>query len=621
MAENPDSLPTATAVAPGAAPETELVAFVGCELVGINSAMTLVINRRNGRQQMLSPQVVDGLKSCTTFKTIEAHAAQLAATRRELQGQEAMAVQALTNLKDAGLLLQAGEVCADFSASIKRELPATRVFIITCDRPVAFERLLDSMLQNAKLNEHDALFLVDDSRDPANREANSELVAKFNLSSPREMFYFGSDAQQKLLGGIASALPQHEDGIRFLIDQQKWFDVKTIGRSRTLCQLLSVGYRAIVMDDDTLCQAMLPPVAEEGVAVGEVAREAVFYASEQEMLGRNRPAGFDPLVGHAACLGANLGTALDDLNGGSLREAQLQDSNAALCNVLRADSPILVTQSGSLGDPGAGSAHWVLVLREASMRRLAEMPQGIRAVAESRLSWHGTSRPGIFKMPYMSQVTGMDNSYLLPPYFPAFRGEDTLFGAMLVAVQPQAVMLEYPFCVPHLPVDTRPYTVDDPIAGSGDMSIFARYLTEHIDYNDLAGPEHNIRFLAHGLIRMASRSDDDLLLDFRREQARFQADYLRALQDQAARTGQLNSSELQEYLRRGVEELQQRLVAVASPVDMRGVPEAATEAEVLARFREMATGFAAALEGWVETREVAADLVDEMIASRELSPR
>ncbi len=617
MADNTDSLRASTTTAAGG---PELVAFADCELVGINSSTVLVINRRNGRQQMLSRQVVDGLKSCTTFRTIDAHAAQLAASRPELQGQEAMAVQALNNLNDAGLLLQAGDVCTALSQPMPRELPATRAFIITCDRPVAVERLLDSMLQNAKLNQHDALFLVDDSRDPVSREANRELVAKFNLSSPREMFYVGSEAQEKLLAGLVDALPQHASGIRFLIEQERWRDLKTIGRSRTLCLLLSVGFRALVMDDDTLCQAMLPPVAEEGVSVGGVAREAAFYADSREMLGLNRPADVDPLVGHAACLGLNLGTALNELNGGPLREAQLQDSNAALSNVLRADSPILVTQSGSLGDPGSGSAHWVLVLREASMRRLVDAPQGIRAVAESRLSWHGNPRPSIYKLPFMSQVTGMDNSWLLPPYFPAFRGEDTLFGAMLVAVQPQSVTLDYSFCVPHLPVDARPYSVDDPIAGRGDMSIFARYLTEQIDYDDSAGPEYNIQFLANGLLRMASRSDDELLLDFRREQAKFQAGYMRALQDQAARTEQFDSPELRDYLRRGVDELQQQLGAVNSPANMVGVPEGATEAEVLASFRDMARGFAAALEGWVDTREVASRLVDEMMFSGELLP-
>jgi hypothetical protein len=621
MSDNPDSFLTFSTPDIGGVMEPELVAFADCEMVGINSSLMLVINRQNGMQQMISPQVVDGLKTCTTFKTIEDHATHLARTRPELQGQEAMAVQALTNLKNAGMLLQAGDVCTQLSRSTGRELPATRVFIITCDRPAAVERLLDSMLQKGSLSQHDALFLLDDSRESNNRYANREAVAKFNLSSPRDMFYMGAEAQHKLLAGMIRDLPRHEAGIRFLLDHEQWTDARTYGRSRTLCLLLSVGYRALVMDDDIICQAVLPPVTEEGVGVGAGARQAMFYASEQEMFQRNTPADFDPLTGHSVYLGANLGLALQELNTGPLRQAQLRDCNAALANVLRADSPILVTQSGSLGDPGTGGAHWVLVQREASMKRLVEAPHGLRAATENRMSWLGSPKPFIYKMPFMSQVTGMDNSYLLPPYFPAYRGEDALFGAMLVAIQPHSVSLEYPFAVPHLPLEKRNYSIDDPIAGKGDVSIFARYLTEHVDYDDSTAPEHNIHYLAQDMLRIASRSDHDLLLDFRREHARVQAGYLNALQDQVVRTEKFNSAELKAYLERGVEELQQVLSDVNSPVGMPGVPEGTSEAALIARFRDMARSFAAALDGWVDSREAASRLVDEMIGSGELLPR
>jgi hypothetical protein len=621
MSENADSAAAFATPGAGGATEPELVAFTDCDLIGVNRSLMLVINRQNGNQQIISPQVVDGLRTCTRFKTIEAHAAELARTRPELQGQESMAAQALANLDNAGMLLRASGVGAELSRPLARELPATRVFIITCDRPQAVERLLDSLLQNGKLGRHEAFFLVDDSRDPASRAANRESVARFNLSSPREMHYVGAEAQQALLGGLVGALPQHELGIRFLLDPQLWVQAKTIGRSRTLCLLLSVGYRALVMDDDTLCQAMLPPVAEEGVGIGVVARQAAFYESEQDMLRRNRPAGFDPLEGHAAYLGANLGLAMRELNGGALRPAQLADCNAALVNSLAADSPIMVTQNGSLGDPGTGSAHWVLTQGESSMRRLVEAPQGIRRVAESRLSWHGSTRPYFNKTPFMSQLTGLDNSHLLPPYFPAFRGEDTLFAAMLVAVQPRSVSLDYGFCVPHLPVDNRFLSVDDPIARGGDISMFTRYLTEHVDFDDSISPEHTLRYLGQGLLRLASRSDRKLALDFRREHALEQADYLRVLQEQLRRTEPLGSAELEAYLRRGVDELQQALTSVDSPTRMAGVPAGATEADVLARFREIAKGFAAALDGWVEMRDTAARLVDGMIDSGELLPR
>ena len=262
----------------------ELVAFADCEFVAINNSMMLVINRHNGNQQIMTPQVVEGLKTCTEFNTIEAHAAHLASTRPELSGKQAMAATALGQLKSAGMLLEAGDICSRLAQPAPRELPPTRVFIITCDRPAAVERLLDSMLRAGKLSQHNALFLVDDSRDPANRAANRDAVAKFNLSSAREMFYVGEEAQQTLLAGLTAALPDHAEGIAFLLDRTRWQGRKTYGRARTLCLLLSVGYRALVMDDDILCQAMLAPISESGAGIGSGGmRKATFYPDQQAL--------------------------------------------------------------------------------------------------------------------------------------------------------------------------------------------------------------------------------------------------------------------------------------------------------------------------------------------------
>ena len=621
MSNNPEEELIFSTPELGGQMDTDLVAFADCDLVGLNAQMMLVINRRNGRQQIISPDVVDGLKDCTTFKTVAEHAKKLAGRKPELKGQEWMVTQALNNLKSVGMLLQARDVCAGLAGAAPVQVPPTRVFIITCDRPAAVERLLDSMLQHGSLSQHDALFLVDDSREAGNRDANREAVARFNLGSPRNMHYVGEEVQQALIAGMAEKLPHHAAGIRFLLDRSLWAGKKTYGRARTLCLLLSVGYRALVMDDDILCRAVLPPVAEEGMGIGTAARQAAFYQSAQEMFGRNRFADFDPLSGHASYLGSTLGHAIEELNGGPLLQSQLQDCNAALANVLRADSPILITQSGSMGDPGTGSAHWVLLQQEASMRRLLEAPHGLRAATENRMSWLGSPKPFVYKMPFMSQLTGMDNSRLLPPYFPAFRGEDALFGAMLVAIHPHSVALEYPWSVPHLPLEKREYKVDDPIAGHGDISIFARYLTEQVDYNDSTGPEHNLHCLAQDLLRIAARSDKDLLLDFRVELARGQASYLTALQDQLARTAKFNSAELQSYLRRGITELQEVIMATNSPTGMGRLPEGTTETDLLAQFRDMARGFSAALDGWVESREVASAHCDELTDSGAMLPR
>jgi hypothetical protein len=602
---------------------TGLIAFGDCELIGIDNAMMMAINRNNGHQQIVAPQVVEGLKSCTSFYTLADHAAYLAKTRPELGGNQAVAASALGNLKDAGMLLQAKDICSRLSQAAPVQLAPTRAFLITCDRPAAVERLLESMLSDGKLSQHDGLFLVDDSKEQENRDANAEMVARFNLHSTKSMFYVGLESQQALLSGLVEKLPDHTEGIRFLMDPALWRGKKTYGRSRTLCLLLSVGYRALLMDDDILCQAIRPPVTDAGIGISSGnLRKVAFFADRGELLRSAIAEEFDPLSGHASLLGSTLGPALISLNDGPFEEEHLHGVNAGLANVLHANSPILVTQCGSWGDPGTGGAHWGLNLEEGSIRRLISAPQGVVAALENRLAWLGSSRPNLFKKSFMSQLTGLDNSRLLPPYFPAFRGEDGLFGAMTVAMHPDSVALEYPWSVPHLPLEERRMSLREPIAAPGDLlGLLSNYLTSNIDYRDATDPQHNLHLLARDALRMAARTDADLLLDFRSNLARVHATQFNSLQHQLAQAQTLPSPQWQEYLKRGVEEVKRAIGGKQSPTNITGVPQSTTEQELVSQFRGMAQGFAAGLDAWVEMRNIATALTDDLISSKKILPQ
>jgi hypothetical protein len=599
----------------------ELVAFSGCELVPVTSSAMLVINRHNGRQLMMSPQVVEGLKACTTFRSISDHAQQLAALRPELQGRPELAEQALENLLAEGMLLRASEQAPRLAAAVARPLAPTRVFVITCDRPTAVERLLESMLREGKLGRHEALYLVDDSRREASRAANRELVASFNTRSPTDMHYVGEEAQQALLAGLLARLPDAANGLRFLLDREPWAGYGTYGRSRTLCLLLSVGYRAIVMDDDVLCQALLPPVTESGLGIaGGALRQAAFAGDREALMRSAVPANFDPLSGHASLLGSTVSKAVATFCPEGLDPAALAGTNAGLVSMLEADTPILVTQSGSWGDPGTSSPHWVLMLGPDSLSRLLAVPQGLAQLLENRSNWLGSTRPTLIKMASMSQMTGLDNTALLPPYFPAFRGEDRLFGAMVEAMHHRATALEYGWCVPHLPIEPRQFSVREPIAASGGISMFARYLTDHIDYKDASDPASRLQHLAQDARRIAARSDQDLLMDFRTELARSHAEQLNMIGNQRQATAPLGSEAWNAYLQRAQDEVQAALAQLQSLRNIRGVPADSTDESLLASFRDMANGFAGALEQWVEVREAAPAVVAELQARGQFTP-
>ena len=246
---------------PAAGTDSKLYAFADCEQVDLGNGSVMLIHRLSDAQMVITPEVAMALGSCGVFRTLSEHAQTLCATIPQLTGQEDNVNQVLAMVRDAGLLTTATETCerllpGDVPPAV--DLPPTRVFIITCDRPLAVERMLASMMMAGNLTRHEQLVLIDDSRDPNNAAQNRELAEDFNIRSPRDMRYLGPEEQARLLEKLVVGLPEHEEGIRFLIDRQHWAGQKTYGLARTLCLLLSVGKRAIVLDDDTICAAVEP---------------------------------------------------------------------------------------------------------------------------------------------------------------------------------------------------------------------------------------------------------------------------------------------------------------------------------------------------------------------------
>lgn len=584
-----------------------LVAFATCELIPIDAQMVLVMNRENGKQQLVASPVVEALKTCTEFATVQEHAQRICAFSPAMQGQEKNVETTLAQLREAGFLFQASTVCERLNQDSERQLPDTRVFIITCDRPSALERLLDSMLHAGGLSKYNALYLVDDSKLAESRAANADLIERFNTRCPQSMHYFGQSEQTALLDSLIAALPEHEPGIRFLIDAELWKGKPSYGRSRTLCLLLSIGFRAVVLDDDILCQAVRPAVPEEGIAVGgEGRREASFFADSEALMGHAVTIEESPLDLHAKYLGCGLGATVKGLNGGPLLPEQLLGTNAAMANVWQADSPILISQCGSWGDPGTGDAHWTLNLSEHSVSRLLSAQGGVTHAVEARCAWLGAPRPTIMKMAFMSQMTGLDNSALLPPYFPVYRCEDLMFAAMVEAMHPHGAIVEQAFAVPHLPMNRSRKTLRDPIAGAGSTALLAAYLTNQIDYNDVIEPEKRLAMITQDMQRMAERSTADLLLDYRREVAKGHAVQLHSLRAQLARTRDFESGNWQGYLERGIVELEQALQREWSPTDISGVADSADQEELITELKEMLRGFASALSAWEAMRKNAA---------------
>ena len=593
-----------------------LYAVADIERVDLQNGGTLLLDKNSNSQMIVAPEVSIALHSCRTFRTLRGHADFLADTIPQLAGQQQDVIKVLESVRDHGLLTSAESVCHRLrpqSAAPAADLPATRVFIITCDRPSAVQRLLESMLHAGNLSRHEHLFLIDDSRDPQNAAQNREAVIKFNLSSPRDMHYIGAEEQQRFMAALIRDLPEvQENGIRFLIDRKRWADKASYGLSRTLSLLLSVGKRAIMMDDDVICAAVESPHKLDGLAFDGSERQVDFYTSEQDILNRTRRADVDPLTGHASCLGLTMSQAINKLGFDTLEASDLAGANSAYLNLWDAASPVLMTQSGTLGDPGTVGTDWIYILDPVSAQRALQSEGGLESALANRHYWMGQPRPRFSKLAVMSQVTGLDNSRLLPPYFPVFRGEDYLFGAMTEYLHPRSAILDYAWCVPHFPINPRKGCPPlQPSKGKGSINP-SRYITNHTLHRDGISVETRLSSLAQMGRELSESSDQSLITIYREEIAESQCNLSKQLTARL-RDGIHRPEQWHAYLQQSLGNVNNAMQAVANLEDFSSAPANYDVQNMLDDFRSYTHEFSLALEQWADIRNAAQRITDEML--------
>lgn len=598
---------------PGTVDQT-LYAFDDCEEVDLPSNAVLLVSRKQPRQIIVTRDVAIALRHCRQFRSIEDHTKFLTAYMPELGGDIASVRNVLTSVRDAGLLTSAATYASLFATRDTATAPApSRVFVITCDRPQALQRLLESMLGVPELSRHEALFVVDDSRQEANAEENRAHVDSFNRHSSATLQYFGAAERNTLLQSLIAELPGQEQSLRFLLDQSRWQGQETYGLSRTVCLLLSVGRRAVLLDDDIVCTAIDSPYTLPGAQFYDGMSEADFYPSAESWSRRYPPRSQDPLAGHLTCLGLGLADALHTLGVTNAGEQTLADSHGDVLRNLSADSAVLVTQNGTFGDPGTENASWCFSLEGDSLARLLDNPAQLQARLSSHHYWLGWSRPTFSSQASMSQMTGLDNTALLPPYFPAWRGEDQVFGAMVKFLHPDSVALNYPWAVPHLPLEARQGETDK-LPDSAGMGVVENFLCENTPREQSLPFNARLRTLVQLLRNVAEQSDSDLGGMLRTAVAAAQADTIRSLSEQLRQAPE-------DHLpwRTTLEARLQRYFAAVSradaPLPLPGLARGLPEEEVWDAVREYYASFATCLEDWPAIRAAAAGLTRQGMRS------
>ena len=540
------------------------------------------------------------LTHCESYRSLRGHAEYLVATLPQLGGQVEPVIPVLQQVCDAGLMTSAESVMPSLMVPVgKTPLPPVQVYIITCDRPAAVERLLQSMANSSALDLPESYTLIDDSRSLANSAQNLELVKTHNQKGTFQIDYFGMEAREQLLNHLISTEPQLEDSIRFFLDREAWGALPTYGLSRTLALLLGAGKRVLIFDDDVLCEAVRSPLPAGAIQFGGITgRRAAFWGSKDAQDAAKQVLSDSPLALMTRQLGVTLAEGLGSLSHGGLQPGALRAANGTFIRSLSPESRILQTHCSTWGDPGTGSGHWIAELDADSIDRLLAVPEGLVATVDARACWLGYESPTLTKHGVMSQLTGYDASQLLPPFLPAFRGEDNLFAFMSLTLYPDSLVLNHNWAIPHHPLEARAQrSMRAPIAPQGGISLLTRWVGDNVRVEGGLTPEHRLQRMAAGIRALTELTDGELRGFASTELARWQGTQVAQFQQQLQRSGELGSRNWQQYLERGREEAFAGLQAAPSWSDLLAYPVDDT-AETLDLVRQGGKRLATGLEAW-----------------------
>jgi hypothetical protein len=591
--------------------ETELFAMDQWIDFRLPGDQVLARNPSNGREMVLPLEVLNAMSYCREFRSMQEHIAVLMEGLDDDPARAAAIESVVKSVRDGGMTVSARDICRALapagSAAPISEKPV--VAVISCERPQALERLLDSILDNCKLDSIDGCFVVDDSRSPQSQDRNREIAEVADQKASARIRYFGAAESRELVSDLISRLPRHEEAIRFLLDRERWKDQKSYGVARNYSHLLSIGKPVVVFDDDTICEVFEAPLTESGVEISNRQRDSVFYAKNGEWQELRAAGNQDPVARHMQCLGLTVPEALTVLGIPRLDQEALRLATPDLAREVTAHSRVLITECGALGDPGTGNNCWIAGMTDESRDRLLSEDGRLQLALEQRCCWLGRARPVFGPRGNISQVTGFDNRRFLPPYFPITRGEDQLFGHMTRHIYPDSVVLDYPWAVPHLPMSQRGWS--DQERNFTHQAHFPKNLKEqvaHIKGECLSEDPHSrLEYLAQFYIDMAESPDEALLNRFANDWHVIRASQLRGIEKKVQESTDL-PQEWREYVERAFEQIQSSSLGTLSIEGLDGGSGMLKGKELASFWRKAWRSFGQSLLAWSDIREAAHEI-------------
>jgi len=371
----------------------------------------------------------------------------------------------LEHVEQKGLLISE----TDFIASLHNGVPVeskgggriTRICIPTCRRPDRLLKCLSSFARSLNLWERrDTIIVVmDDSRDLRIEDVNREAIRRAAARQPIPIRHFDMAWRARFVDLLSRKASVPTGLLRFALAPQSL--IATHGAARNVLTLLTSGQRVLETDDDTRCLLSKPGKESADIAVsgGGDPCETHFYGSHRQNIQEHPTArDVDVLAIHEAYLGRSIRSTI--CNSGTVRWENVTPE--VLLNIQLGSGRIGITQTGSLGDCGLySSAGFLMSSSAATLQRASSSDDSLETLIGSREVFRAARCGTLSRNQYFQAMShGMDNTRLMPPYFPIGRNEDRAFGALCVLSDSGCWVCHLPWAIRHCTESGRRYEVD-----------------------------------------------------------------------------------------------------------------------------------------------------------------
>jgi hypothetical protein len=430
---------------------------VSHSLVPIGGGNYLVSFRDRPQAEIIPDFIAKALTACRGFRDREGHIAAIQICLGE-NSNELLARRIVDDFIAIGYLVSDRSLWQRSSvAKGKREIAT--LGIVTHNRPVALERCLHSFLQNTQEYGREVEFVISDDSDYAAHAIRNMQVIDRAINRGARIRYLGSAEKQAFATCLAaSGIPAQ------LASFAMWGDGAPgprIGANRNCLLLAAAGRLMITLDDDIDCKISAAEAPDRRLAVTSGYPWILsFYRSRTDAIAAALFAKEDFIAAHERFLGTDIGQCISHFESlASPDDVPIREH--LMSSLEEGRGSIAFTQSGVYGDCGFGSPSGYLSARGLTRANLLESAQAYGSAWSSRAIRAGVERVTISDHSFcMGYALGLDNRSLLPPFSPAGRNEDGVFGYVLRKCFPDRYACHLPQAVLHNPLEQRHFRED-----------------------------------------------------------------------------------------------------------------------------------------------------------------